>query len=469
MAEANTKKNKEKKKLSGKKKLGISAVAISDNIVYSKTEQWAYFRLSNSVFDFLSTQGKIAGGQQIVNAFVNLMSNRQESLDCHTIITSTPVDVEGWEDQIRVIAEDWNKAQGFDQYLNEQVDYLLSQQYLKKITYLGICIGKRGALELDTSNFFEMGLKGAGEQIKTWLSTALKTPSVEVSASEEKEARRREEDFYRTLSVGHLRAERCTAEEILLLFKRQFYPGMSAPYLDVDHDNRIGPGDFDLELTSAIHNKLRHLKINQMIDGWEFEGYRATLTISKLPKEVEFPYSTFPFMYFLYKLGLSFTSYSRFTLHPTSAMRKELDKKKKEQKDELENMSGANTLDSNLGLLPAEVQEAMEDMALMNEMLSADKVPWVEGTYRVVIETANEKTLKEFASIVKQRYTDLDIQINWTVGDQAELFLEQMPGDKLRSGAHKQLTNLVMFATSGFNYSSDVGDTVYDGDSLEAR
>ena len=455
----------DKKKNAGKKKLPIAANAIIDNMVFSKDERWAYYKLSNSVFDFLSLDAKLSVGQQLINAFVNLMSDRQEPLDCHLIITSSPVNIDAWEDQIRTVSEDWTRGPGFDQYIHEQAEHLKDEEYLRKETFLGVCLGKRGALEIDTSNMFEGGLKGASEIIRGWMSTALKLPSEEISIDEEKTARNKEEEFYRILSMGNLRAERCTAEELLLLIKRQFYPAMPAPYLDVDYENRIGPGDLELELTSAIENKLRWLKINQMIGEHEVEGVRACLTIAKLPRNTNFPYSSFPFMYFLHKLGLPFTSFARFQLHPTSKMKKELEKKKKEQKDELENIAGGgdSTVDGALGMMPSDVQESLEDMRMLNEMLAQGKTPWVEGTYRIVVETVDEKALKNFCSIVKQRYTDLDINITWTVGDQAQLFLEQMPGDKLRTTSHKQLTNLVMFGTSGFNYSSDVGDKIFDG------
>lgn len=460
-----TEKAAQKKKNSGKKKLEIAAVAIIDNMVFSKDERWAYYKLSNSVFDFLSANAKLSVGQQLINAFVNLMSDRQEPLDCHLIVTSVPVNIDAWEDQIRSVSEDWSRGPGFDQYILEQAEYLRNEEYLRKETYLGVSLGKRGALELDTSNMFEGGLKGAAEVLKGWMNTALKLPSEEISIDEERTARNKEDEYARVLAVGNLKAERCTAEELLLLIKRQFYPAMPAPYLDVDYENRIGPGDLELELSSAIENKLRWLKINQMLGEHELNGYRACLTISKLPRNTNFPYSSFPFMYFLHKLGVPFTSYSRFQLHPTSKMKKELEKKKKEQKDELENIAGGGdqTVDGALGMMPSDVTEALEDMRMLNDMLAQGKTPWVEGTYRVVVETVDEKALKNYCSFIKQRYTDLDININWTVGDQAQLFLEQMPGDKLRVGSHKQLTNLVMFGTSGFNYSSDVGDKVFDG------
>lgn len=466
--EKTPKAQKPKNKSKGdKKRLDISTRAIADNIIFSKDEQWAYYRLSNSVYDFLSNDARISMAAQLVNAFTNLLSDNQEPLDCHLIITSSPVDVDAWETQIDKLTEDWNRSPGFNNFINSQAQYLRAEEFMKKVVYLGINMGKRNALDISAGTFVEAGVKGATEVFKEWLGKALQTPSEDISPSEEREARKKEEDYYRTVSTGNLKAERCSAEELLLLMKRQFYPAMSAPYLDVDHENRMGPGDLELELTSAIKNNLRYLTINQVMHGAEYDGYRATMTISKLPHQVNFPYNSFPFMYFMSKMGLPFTSWARFTLYPTAKMKQKLEKKKKEQADELENLAAGDTFDTSVGVLPTDVVEALQDMKLLNDRLSQGNTPWVEGTYRIAVETPDETTLKKFVEMVKQSYSDIGVHMNWTVGDQAELFLEQMPGDKLRGKEHSQMTDLVYLSTSGFLYSGDVGDLVYGSDAGE--
>lgn len=453
---------KNDKKKDAKKRMDISMVAVSDNIVFSKTDMWGYYRLTNSAYDFLSSEAKIALGQQIINAFVNLMGDRSEPLSCHLVVSSIPVDIDSWERQVYEVTKDWNKKPTFEDYIRQMYSYLRYEEFMKKVTYLGVHLGKRGALNLDVSKVFENGIESAKNTVKKVISQITLTPDNEISSGEELEARRLEDKIFRTLSNGHLRAERCTAEEILLNTKRQFYPAMQSPNLDVDHENRFGPGDLDLELGSAIFNKLRYLRINQIFEDIEVDGYRATLSISKLPKTVDYPYSSLPFMYFLTLIGLPFTCYSRFEIHPSAKMKKELEKKKKETKDEFENLENSNTADSALGMLPQDVQDSLQDMQILNEMLNDEKAPWIQGTYRIVVETTSEEALKKYCSIVKQQFTDLDINVNWTIGDQADLFLEQMPGDRLRSKSHQQVTNLAMLGTSGFNFSSDVGDDLYD-------
>lgn len=464
MADEKKPKDKKPKVPKDKKRLDISAVAVIDNIVFSKTEKWAYYRITNDVFDFLSTSQKVTRSLQLANAFNGLMSERPDSLDCHLIITQIPVDVDAWAHQIRKISENWEQGPGFDQYVTEQIQYLKNEEFLKKVSYLGIHLGKRNALDTGKS-FFDAGVAGAKETLKSWLETALAAPTEAVSATEEKDTKAKERAIATVLENGHLGAQKCSSEEILLMIKRQFYPNMPAPYLDVDHGNRLGPGDLDLELHSAIDNKYRWMKFTQMLGDQEVEGYRACLSFTKFPKYQDFPNQGFPFFYFPSKMSLPFTCYSRFTLHPSKKMKQELEKKRQEQADELENLSaGQDRFSSAVNGLPSDVRDAMQDAEVMGDLLAQDKAPWVEGSYRIVVETPTEELLRKYCSIIKQSYADLDINVTWTSGDQAALFLEQMPGDKMRMPAFNQLSNLTMLATSGFNLSSDVGDPIFGSD-----
>lgn len=453
-----------------KKRLQPSAIAVVDNIVFSKTDRWAYYRLSNDVFDFLSTESKVSAANRITNALNNLMTDRKDPLECHLIVTSVPVDVDAWAVQVKETSKDWNRSPGFERYIQEQINYLKQAEYLKKVVYLGVNMGKRGALDMSDVNVLELGLKGAMDITKKWFDQAFAVPTEEISQQEENEARKKEANFYRTLSLGHLGAVRVSSEDILLLIKRQLYPAMPAPYLEVDHENRLGPGDLELELGHAIENKYRWLKVTQMLESEEVVGYRACLSFSKFPKFTSYPKGTVPFLYFPAKLSLPFTLYSRFTLLPSNKMKAQLEKKKKEQKDELENVSVGQSNTSSIidGGLPSDVLDSVRDIQTMQDIMANDKTPWVEGSYRIIVETPDEETLKKYCNIVKQQYADLEINVSWTAGDQAELFLEQMPGDRVRIPSFKQVTNLSFVATSGFRSSSDVGDLVFGSD-IEGR
>lgn len=448
-----------------KKNLNISPVAVIDNMVLSKTDAWAFYKITNKVFDFLSHDQKVSLALKTTNALNNLMSDKQEPLDIQLIVTSIPVNVDAWEVQVREASSDWRKSPGFNQFLNEQINYLKQEEYMRRVCFLGVNLGKRGALDMSGLNVLESGVKGATETFKMWINSILHLPGEIVTPKEEDAFRKKESGYFTTLSTGNLEATRCTSEDILLLIKRQFYPAMPSPYLDVDPGSRIGPGDIAREFGSAIENKFRWLKITQMFKDVEVSGYRATMSFAKFPKETYYPNTGFPFLYFPAKLGAPFTTYARFTLTPSAKMKSEVEKKKKEQKDEMENLSaGQDYYDSMVSGMPADAAQALEDVKTISEMIANDKTPWVTGSYRIVVEAASEERLREYCASLKQSYDDLGIQLYWTAGDQAQLFLEQMPGDFLRTKSFNQVTNLQMISTSGANFSSDVGDLIYGTD-----
>lgn len=455
------KKAKAARKLN-RKKLDISMRAIIDNIVISKTDQWAYFRISNNVYDFLSNDAKVSMALQMSKAFGALMNDRQEPLDLHIITTTTPVDLEAWDEQVREYVQHWDSAPGFEEYMQKQMFYLKEREFITKVTYLGVHLGKRKAFNRDATSFVEAGMKDSLQYVTDWVKSLSANSSGEkISVEEEREVRAREEVLFTTLNTGNLRAQRCTAEELLLVIKRMMYPAMPSPYLEVDHGNRLGPGDLLIEAGHAITNSWNWLKIRQMLGSEDREGFRATLTLSKLPKVMDFPERSFPFMYWLHWRGMPFDSYARLTLLSNDKMMKTLERKKKEHIDARENAAKANLTDAALGMEPKELSEGIEEIHTMSEILNTDKSPWVQGYYYIVVEAESEKLLKEYCTMVRQEFNNIDVLTQWGNGTQASLFLQQMPGDRLRVESHKQITQLDMLSTSGFNYSSDVGDLLY--------
>lgn len=443
------------------KKLGVSALGIVDNMVFSRTDCMAYYKVTNEVFDFLSQGQKVALAHRLNNAFANIMSDKTEALDCHIIVTSMPIDIDGWEEEIRRIANDTTTpAPGFNQFVNEQVNHLKQQAYTQKVAYLGINLGKRNALDLSGLNVLEHGVTTAKKTLNTWLKTILQTPTEEISSKEEATFRRREEEYARILRTGNLQAEPASTEELLMFIKKQFYPAFEmAPPLITDYENRVGAGDIIQETGHVIENHYRWLKIIQMHGKDEVAGYRATMTFADFPKRSFYPISGIPFFYYPSLMGAPFTLYSRFLLTPSTNMKAEVEKKRKEQKDELENVTtGQDQYDAAMEGVPQGTAQAIRDLNEISSIVDNDKMPWVQGTYSIIIEAPAENTLREYCDQLKQAYDDIGIKLQWTAGDQKELFKECLPGDHSRSKSFKQTTNLAMLSTSGFSFSSDVGD-----------
>lgn len=455
-----------------KKKLDISVQAVIDHMVFSKKDVWAFYRVKPQMFDFISADTQVERAISMSTAFSALLENRKDPLELHFITTSTPLDVDSWQAQVESIVTEWEgNTPAFMEFFEQMGDYLRGESFSNRVGYIGIKLGNRGALNFSSMNPLESGFKSAWETVKEWISSFTKTFDGDVSAAEEREFRLKAEKYSSIIGNGELQGTPITAEEIMLLIKRMLYPAMPVPYLDIDHENRWGAGDLALETTSVIKNKFRWLEINQMIGSRELKGYRAALSLTKFSKEASYPYTAYPFFYIPQKLmGLPFTTYARVKLMPNEKMRKEIEKRRKEQVDQLKNMQGAAKNSAEAAVEDnSRVENDLRDLKKLDESTASDKSPWVEGSYRVIVETQSEKSMRDIVAAIKQTYAELGINSVLSSGDQLDLFLEQMPGDRLRVNSFRQLTNLNHLSTSGFNISSDVGDKIWDQSMMEDR
>ena len=446
------KKNKQKEKV--KKKLGVPPVAIVDNIVISKTEVWAYYILSEKPYDFLSTGARLNLANSTMTALSALCQSADKRVDCHLLISNQVFNPSAWEEQIRMKHKQYtsldNKA--FNKFIEEQAQSLYMSDYRKRVTYLGVKLFTRGSFDFSAVNPLEFGFAEAVEAFKKSVSTLFQFTSTEISSHEEKRMRESEQEIYRILSASSFRAKRPSAEECLLTIKRRFYPAMPTPYLETNHEERIGLSDIVIESGGEIIVKPRWLKFTQFINGDIYEGYRATLSFSKLPNEMYIPSPLPPF---LYKSSiLPFTVNCRFTLVPTETMKKDLSKKKLETEDEINNLAESGQR-VNAGL-----KETMKDITELENDLEIVKQPWLSGSYRITVEAPSEENLKTIISELKQDYSENDYVLTWTSGDQLDLFKEEFLSGKLQMNSFTQTTNLALLGIAGINYGGNAGDPV---------
>lgn len=454
MAKKNKKQKKENRKL-----LDIPAVGIVDNVVFSKKEAWAYYKIASVPYDFLTNAGRVKLVNDIIVAFSSLSQRIGRNVDLHILVTNTPVNIDSWEDQMYEIYDQWNgrnnRLKTFDKFIRNQTVALKRRSYKKKVVYLGVKLFTRGTISFDNFNVLDFGFAEALEVIKKSISSLLVLPDENITKLERARAKKDEYEIYRVIRTSTLRGTRLSSEELLLTIKKTLYPAMPSPYLEVNHDERIGLNDIMLETGAIIEDHRRYLKIKQMIGTEEREGYRATLSFSKFPSDsmVE-PGGIDPFMYLPTIMGLPFTMNARATLMPIDKMKKDLQKKKLESEDELKNLASSGQRVS------SSVIETQMDIDRLDAELSSDNLPWVSGNYRMTVEMPTYELLVTAIQEMKQEYAKNDIVLTWTTGDQLEMLMEEIPGGELKMGDFAQLTNLAMLGVSGFSYGGSVGDPI---------
>lgn len=458
----------------GNNLLDLSIRAIEENIVFNKKEQWAYFKISNMPYSFRSYDDKCMTNRDITSGFESLMADRNQEIECHLIHATVPLDIDAWyEDEMNAIAAHFPDNSGIERlppggesYIRDMRNFLKETEASRKVTFLGIKLGSRSEkTNFDSMSILTGGLQDGFRQITNAVNKALSFANPDelvVSNEESKIAHSIEEEYFMTLSESYFNAERCTPEDILLIFKRMMYPYMVTPYIEVNDTERVGLSDIVIETGHSIVKQPRWLEITQVLGGQQYTGYRACFTFREFPKEMKFPGSV-EFFNVPESMGIESTSWARFILHPTEEVEAQLDIKQKLMEDEMENiaMSSKSHADAVTGSpIPKHTQEGLSDIRSLQDITYNEKTAWVEGSFHISVEAETPEDLMKQFSQLKQSFARRQIKLFWSAGDQVALFLEEMPGDRRRVSAFDQTTTASALAGSGGFYSSDVGDDI---------
>ena len=450
-------KNNTPKDNSSKKIFQVPPIGIIDNIILTKKEVWAYYILAEKPYSFLSIPARLSLAQSTITALGSLCQSASKKVDCHILISNQPFDSRAWEKDIIDKYYKYNQQynpdrdnRNFMEFIMEQSDSLYMNNYQKRVTYLGVKIADRGTIDA-IANPLEFGFKDAIASIKQSVSKMFLFDETEITADEERKLRSLEESVYNIMAGSSLQGKRPTAEDCLLLIKRRLYPAMPTPYLETDHDNRIGLNDIIIETGGEIEEKARYVKIKQICNGEELTGYRATLSFSKFPKDLIYP-NTIPPLHKPEMLG--FTVNSRFSLIPTEEMKKRLYKKQKDTDDEINNLADSNQRPT------ASLKETVKDQQILEQDLNEDNLPWIIGHYRITVEAPTEEDIRAIVANLKIEYKKYEFVLSWTTGDQLSMLKEEFLGGKLEIKDFAQTTNLALLGLAGINFGGQVGDPV---------
>lgn len=442
-------------------------VMISDNIVFTNKSVWAYYILAEKPYDFLSHQAKYKLANSTIQALSAIARRGDQSVDCHLLITTVPFSVENWVEQVEETYGAWQEQRNeiaktdsrvppidntpFINYVTSVADDLYITNYRRRITLLGVKLFTRGVVSFDTG-LLDMGFKGIWGILKNSISNIFHVPDENISDEEYEKAIKAENNLFQVLGSGGLRADRPSSEEILMTIKQRYYPGLITPYLEVDHDSRIGLNDIVTETGGEVQITPRNIRFNHLINGEEYNGYRSTVTITKFPKHMTVPSFTEPFFNKVHMLD--YNCYARFVLVPTEEMRKKFQKKKLEADDELKNLEASGQRAT------SGIQDTFSDLQTMEDAIEGNNNPWIMGSYRITLDGQSEEDINKAYSSLKQAYKEDDLEINLTSGDQLALFREEQIGGEIEIKDFQHITDLSILAASGFNHGGYVGDPV---------
>lgn len=426
-----------------------SLVAIDRDLVYSQKAVWIYLQLPAQPYEFMDAKSREDLAMRLHAGLESLITkDSDKSVEAHLIVTSVPFDVNSWHQAIDLRTETYDPSPYWFKLSAAMSRYMQAHEFRSKKVYLGILLGNRSQYNSTTT------LGNFGQIASSFTNKYLRVKDQQISDKELAYWQNKAHQIRLTLTQGNLNAKRIRSNVIAHLVKETLWPSMDIPAVSASDGNIWGRGEIEGLGVSGVYNNKKFLRIDQTdAYGKDKSGYKATLCFSRFPEVLAFPQRE-PWIHYASILSAPATIYSRFTIEPSSKVRRDVSRKKKELKDQIGNVEGAGNA------APQQLYEQAEAVEELEYRLTKDRYPWIHARHRLVITAPTETLLRERAQEVIERYKDLEIDLVWPSGDQLSFLLESQPGDRVRVGAYIQRQDLAMIPIGMPSGSGTVGDNI---------
>lgn len=433
----------------------LAARYIDEDLVLSDSHAWTYLRLPVVPYEFVSYEGRQSLAQRIHLALGALVTGT-DVVDAHLLVTSRPVNIDFWAEDLDKRVCGWSPAPGWRKYLSDMTQHLKSVEYLRKEVYLGVCVGPRkgkGAAKPES-----LDLMGPLKKLVGKAESALQFEDDVISEHELDHFRRKAREVQRSLGQSYIRAVPAHPNAVAWLITKPLYPDMVCPPPSVSPNRVWGPGEIQALAEGVIENGHKRLAIEQTDPetGAPMTGYTATLALSRFPDVLLFPDQE-PWMHFASALAFPVDVSSRLTLVPALKVQKDVSRKLAEAKDQATHIAETGNM------VPLEVQEQYNRATALEYTINKDRVPWAYARHRLSVSAHSEELLQARVRKVIEHYRDLSIDVVVPSGDQFDLLCESQPGDQVRSKAYYQRQELMLVAGGMPTASAEVGDRIVDG------
>lgn len=421
---------------------------LDDNILVSATHVWTYVRLPGVQYEFLNYQSREATADRITLALNGLLSGGVATVDCHLVITSRPLDVPAWNEVLNQRVAKYGPKPAWNGYSYAMAEHLYGSDFTIKETYLGVCLGPRPQFDFKSDGLLGPLKKLIGSGEKVFLLEDYEIPQAEIDDWTTKA-----EAVRRALGSSHIQAVPATAEEIAWLISKPLWPGMVTPPPTSNEKVRWGRGELETLGEGIIHNGFKTIAIEQFdpVTGESEVGVVANLAVTRFPDVLYFP-DTEPWIHYSQSLPFPVDHSIRFTLVPPQKAQKDVSRTLAAAQDQAAHIAegGFN--------VPIAVREQLATAEVLQHEITKNQTSWLYARYRMRVTAPNEKELKGRVKQVIDHYRDLGIDVVWPSGDQLDILLESMPGDKVRINSFQQRQEIPVLAGGMPTATSDIGD-----------
>jgi hypothetical protein len=198
-----------------------------------------------------------------------------------------------------------------------------------------------------------------------------------------------------------------------------------------------------------VRNGYRSLRVGDDSTGI---GHVATLALAHMPERLPFPGGEW--LYDYERLGFPVEASVRFRVVGPRQSARDLSVQTSRALDQYEHVLRSSAD------VPLDVLESYDETRQLERRVLREQLPLLYCWPRLLVAGAGEDELRARLTDLIEAYRDLGIELVRPSGDQLALFLEAMPGDRVRVRAYEQRMEPITLAGSMYCASAELGDGV---------
>lgn len=426
-----------------------------DSLVLSGGHAWTYMQVPLVPYEFLSRESREDLCSRVTLALSQLVTNSQDPVDVHLKVVHRPFDARRWESGLRKKTSQWQPAPVWDDYVTRMRGRVEQIGFTEKHVFLGVRLGPRTGAGSPRESSGSGLLGDVLRPVTRLVKGAEKAAGLEDPLIPDWELQhwwKEAENVRRILGQSSLRAVGVEAEKIAELIMRPLWPGLEPPPASATPARRWGPGQIHRLFEGVLTNNYKYVEVQQPTsDGGIARGYAATLAVSRFPDVLHFPDQE-PWMHFAESLLIPVDFSTRMSVVPAQRVQKDVGKKLADAKDQAQHIAESGTA------VPLKVREQLDVATVLEYQIDKERMPWAYARHHLTVTGSDPEQITSQAKTLVEKYRELGMDLAWPSGEQLDLLLESVPGDKVRSQAYQQRQELAVVAGGMPIASSDCGD-----------
>ncbi|WP_161501045.1 ATP-binding protein [Embleya scabrispora] len=447
----------------------LSARYLDDCVLLTDTDAWTWMELPTLSVDFLTPDEVDA----VIENFSTALAGLRDTT-IHLKVVHRPNQLHEWAGALYRRAEaTGHAAPGLSSLLLAEQQHLYELDTHTKRVFLGVRLGERGRSNtgwLRTSVRPLLGFLRTAEELLASVDHTVPTAEIRRWTSAADAIRR-------TLAAGALSARPADQETVAGLFVHALHPEMPTPNGPDVPAQPFGPGTVEQlgeGYVDATHS--RYVVVTQpnadyavQCAEWrqdgevgpaperEFVTYVASVSVGRFPRAIDTTAQP-PWLELADSAALAFNVdvSARWTITPPHKAAKDVAKRLQAAADQQKHYAEAGAVAS------VENSDALVSAVDLDAEISRNRTPLVYGAARMIVSGYTPEELTERIGQLRELYrTYAGIELHWTDHDQLSLWLEQLPGERVRSKvrAYRQIHELRTVAAGLPTASSRISDT----------